>query len=101
MAVNVNAELPIAITFTDANTHDSTQFKPVYTKVKSYKTEHPTQYFLGDKAFDSSSIRQILLKDKVTPIIKAARTKIKPQYPPEFKKTYKKGTAVERFFSRF
>jgi hypothetical protein len=100
VATDVNAELPVAITFTGANTHDSTQFTPIYKMVKSYTTERPTRYYLGDKAFDSSSIRQTLLKDKVTPIIKAARTRIKPRYPPEFKKKYKKRTAVERFFSR-
>jgi hypothetical protein len=100
VAVDVNAELPVAITFTGANTHDVTQFPPIYNKVKSYKTEFPLRYYLGDKAFDSASIRQTLFKDNVVPIIKIGRTRIKPSYSPEFRKIYKKRTAVERFFSR-
>lgn len=100
VTVDVNAELPVAISFTGANTHDSTQFQPLYNAIKLYDTEFPTRYYIADKAYDSRHIRQNLLKDKITPIIKAARTRIQPRYPPEFKKRYKKRTAVERFFSR-
>ncbi len=100
VAVDVNAELPLAITFTGANTHDAKQFHPIYNTVKSYNTTFPTWYYIADTAFDSASIRQTLLKDNVTPLIKIGRTKIRPHYPPEFKKTYKKRTAIERFFSR-
>ena len=100
VALDVNTELPVAFTITGANTHDSTQFQSLYTKVKSYTTRFPTKYYLGDKAFDSTTIRTTLLKDLVTPVIKASKTRIKPRYPPLFKKTYKKRTAVERFFSR-
>ncbi|MFH1101551.1 MAG: transposase [Methanobacteriota archaeon] len=98
--VDANAELPVALTITRANTHDSTQFQHLYTTVKSYNTRFPTRYFLGDKAFDSSKIRTMLLKDRVTPIIKIAKTRIKPRYPPWFRTHYRKRTAVERFFSR-
>lgn len=98
--VDVHAKLPVALTITGANTHDSTQFQQLYTTVKSYKTRFPTRFFLGDKAFDSSKIRTTLLKDRVIPVIKAAKTRIKPKYPPWFRKHYKKRTAVERFFSR-
>jgi len=100
VAVDVNAELPIALTVTGANAHDSTQFQPIYDTVKSYNTRFPIKYFIADKAYDSTNIRTPLLKDQVTPVIKASKTRIKPQYPPWFKKIYKKRTAVERFFSR-
>ncbi|MFH1101133.1 MAG: transposase [Methanobacteriota archaeon] len=98
--VDVHAELPVALTITRANTHDSTQFPQLYTTVKSYNTRFPTRYFLGDKAFDSSKIRTMLLRDKITPVIKVAKTRIKPQYPSWFQTYYRKRTAVERFFSR-
>jgi len=100
VTVDANVELPVALTITGANTHDSTQFKPLYTTVKSYTTRFPIKYYLGDKAFDSTTIRTTLLKDQVIPVIKASKTRIKPRYPPWFKKIYKKRTAVERFFSR-
>ena len=100
VATDVNAELPVALTITGANAHDSTQFQPIYNTVKSYNTRFPIKYFIGDKAFDSTNIRSPLLKDQVTPVIKASKTRIKPHYPPSFKKIYKKRTAVERFFSR-
>jgi len=98
--IDVHAELPITLTITGANTHDSTQFQQLYTTVKSYNTRFPTRYFLGDKAFDSSKIRTALLKDKITPVIKVAKTRIEPQYPPWFQNHYRKRTAIERFFSR-
>jgi transposase, IS5 family len=100
VAVDPNTELPVALTITTANVHDSTQFQPIYNTVKSYHTRFPTKYFIGDKAYDSTNIRTPLLKDQVTPIIKASKTRIKPRYPFWFKKVYKKRTAVERFFSR-
>jgi transposase len=99
--VDVHTELPVTLTITKANTHDSNQFQPLYTKVKSYNTRFPTRYFLGDKAFDSSKIRIMLLKDQITPIIKASKTRIQPRYPPRFQTHYRKRTAIERFFSRF
>lgn len=98
--VDVHAELPVALTITRANTHDSTPFSRLYSTVQSYNTRFPTRYFLGDKAFDSSKIRTMLLKDRVTPVIKASKTRIQPRYPPWFQNQYRKRTAIERFFSR-
>ena len=98
--VDVNTELPIALSITKANVHDSTQFTIIYNRVKSYKTRFPMRIYTADKAFDSMFIRQTLLRDNVQPIIKASKTPITPQYPPCFLKKYRKRTSVERFFSR-
>jgi len=98
--VDVNSELPVAFCITKANVHDSTQFLALYPKMKAYKTRFPTRFYTADKAFDSTSIRKPLLKDEVKPIIKASKTKLKPQYPKWFLKKYKKRVSVERFFSR-
>lgn len=98
--VDVNTELPVALTITQANAHDSTQFNTLYNQMKSYHTRFPTKFYTADKAFDASPIRMILLKDTVQPIVKAAKVKIKPQYPAWFVEKYRKRTSVERFFSR-
>lgn len=98
--VDTHSELPITLTITKAGRHDSTQFHPLFQKMKKYKTRFPTCYFTGDKAYHSSKIRQILLKNKTTPVIKTAHTPITPQYPKWFLKIYRKRTSVERFFSR-
>ena len=100
VTVDVNTELPVTLSVTKAGVHDSKEFPGLYTKVKSYNTRFPTRWFTGDKAFDSSSIRKILLGDNVTPIIKASKTRIRPQYPEKFLKKYAKRVSVERFFSR-
>jgi len=98
--VDPRTELPIAFTITTANIHDSQQFNNLYRKIKTYDARFPARFFIGDKAFDSSKIRQVLLKDHVTPIIKAAKTRIKPHYPKWFTDKYTKRVSVERFFSR-
>lgn len=98
--VDVFTELPVTLNITKANTHDSTQFNRLYSLLKSYNARFPTKFYTADKAFDVSSIRRILLEDKVHPIVKASKVKIKPQYPDWFVKKYRKRTSVERFFSR-
>lgn len=98
--VDVFTELPVALSVTKANAHDSTQFNKLYAELKAYNTRFPTRWFTGDKAYDSSRIRQTLLRDNVQPVIKASRTRIQPRYPSRFLKRYKKRTSVERFFSR-
>lgn len=98
--VDPKQELPIAFTITPANIHDSQQFNTLYQKINTYDARFPTRFFIGDKAFDSRIIRQLLLKDHVTPIIKAARTPIRAHYSKWFKEKYKKRVSVERFFSR-
>ena len=98
--VDVFTELPVALSITKANNHDSTQFNKLYNKLKSYDTRFPTRFYTADKAFDSTDIRSILFKDKIQPIVKASKTRIKPQYPSWFVKKYRKRTSVERFFSR-
>jgi len=98
--VDTKNELPITLSITKANVHDSKEFQNLYSKTKSYKTRFPTRFYIGDKAFDTHNIRTTLLNEEVTPIIKASKTRIKPKYPPWFLKKYKKRVAVERFFSR-
>lgn len=98
--VDTNTELPIALNVTKANVHDSTQFKELYPKTKTYKTRFPTRWFTGDKAFDTMVIRKTLLKDEIQPIIKPSKTRIKPCFPRWFLEKYKERIAVERFFSR-
>jgi hypothetical protein len=98
--VDTCSELPVAITITKAGCHDSTQFHPLFHKMKNYRTRFPTCYFTGDKAYHSSKIRKTLLTNQITPVIKSARTPIIPQYPEWFLKIYRKRTSVERFFSR-
>jgi transposase len=98
--VDPKTELPLAFTITTANIHDSQQFPALYRTIKAYDARFSTRFFIGDSAFDSHTIRQLLLREQVTPIIKAARTPIKPRYPPWFKEKYKKRVSVERFFSR-
>lgn len=98
--VDTNTELPITLSVTKANVHDSTQFKELYPKTKIYKTRFPTRFYTGDKAFDNRNIRMTLLKDEVQPIIKASKTPIEPQYPKWFLEKHKERVAVERFFSR-
>jgi hypothetical protein len=100
VTVDVNTELPVTLSVTKAGVHDSKEFNRLYTKVKSYNTRFPTRWFTGDKAFDSSSIRRTLFKDEVTTVIKASKTRIKPNYPEKFLKKYAKRVSVERFFSR-
>jgi hypothetical protein len=98
--VDVKTELPIAFSVTKANVHDSKEFQSLYSKTKSYKTRFPTKFYIADKAFDTHDIRFTLLNDDVQPIIKASKTRIKPQYPSSFLNKYVKRVAVERFFSR-
>jgi len=98
--VDTYTELPVILSVTKAGVHDSTQFPVLYPKMRSYNTRFPTWFYTGDKAFDSSSIRKTLFRDNVTPIVKASKTRIKPQYSEEFLKIYAKRVSVERFFSR-
>jgi transposase len=98
--VDPKTEHPLAFTITPANIHDSQQFPALYHQVKTYDARFPTRFFIGDKAFDSRTIRQTLLKDHVTPVIKASRTPIKPCYPAWFNHKYTKRVSIERFFSR-
>jgi transposase len=98
--VDVNSELPVAFCITKANVHDSTQFQKLYSKTKMFKTRFPTRFFTGDKAFDTTAVRKILLKDEVQPIIKASKTPFKPKYPKWFLEKHKERVSVERFFSR-
>jgi len=98
--VDTNTELPITLSVTKANVHDSKEFQRLYSETKSYKTRFPTRFFTADKAFDTCNVRMTLLKDNAQPIIKASKTHIEPQYPKWFLDKYKKRVAVERFFSR-
>jgi len=98
--VDPKTELPTAYTITTANIHDSQQFHTLYTQVKTFDARFPTRFFIGDLAFDSTTIRQTLLRTHVTPVVKASKTRIKPRYPKWFHDRYKKRTSVERFFSR-
>ena len=98
--VDTKTELPLALYLTKANVHDSQAFPSLYSQVKSYDSRFRIVSFLADKAYDSSKIRNTLLNDTVKPIIKAAKTKIKPHYPAWFLENYRKRTSVERFFSR-
>jgi hypothetical protein len=98
--VDTYTELPVTLSVTRAGTHDSTQFPVLYSEMKSYKTRFPTRFYTADKAYDSSKIRKTLFRDNVTPIVKASKTRIKPQYPERFLKKYVKRVSVERFFSR-
>lgn len=100
MIVDTKTELPLPCYFTKAHVHDSKAFTPLYHQVKSYDTRFRIISFLGDKGYDSSRIGQMLLNDEVQPIIKASKTRIKPQYPSRFLKKYSKRTSVERFFPR-
>ena len=98
--VDVSTELPVTLSITKANTHDSTQFNKLYTLLRSYDTRFPTKFYTADKAFDSSDIRQTLLRDDVQPIVKASKVRITPYYPRWFLEKYRRRTSVERFFSR-
>ena len=98
--VDVSRELPVAVSVTKANVHDSTQFNKLYTLLKSYDTRFPIRFYTADKAFDNSNIRQTLLKDNIQPIVKVSKTPFKPRYPLWFLEKYQKRTSVERFFSR-
>jgi transposase len=98
--IDTKTELPLVFFFTKANVHDSQAFNPLYTQIQSYDTRFRIVSFLADKGYDSSKIRQVLLHDKVKPVIKVSKTRIKPQYPTWFQKQYSKRTSVERFFSR-
>ncbi len=98
--VDPKTELPTAFTITTANVHDSKQFHVLYTQIKTYDARFPTRFFIGDLAFDSTTIRQTLLKNLVTPIVKASKTRIRPHYPQWFHEKYIRRTSVERFFSR-
>ena len=98
--VDTRTELPVALSITKASAHDSTQFQKLYADMKSYNTRHLPRFFTADKAYDSSNIRKILLKDNVKPIVKASKVNIRPRYPQWFLERYKKRTSVERFFSR-
>ena len=98
--VDTRTELPVALSITKASAHDSTQFQKLYEDMNSYDTRHLPRFFTGDKAYDSSSIRKILLADNVKPIVKASKVNIRPCYPQWFLEKYKKRVSVERFFSR-
>lgn len=98
--VDVNTELPVTLSVTKAGVHDSKEFNRLYQNIKNYKTRFPTRFYIADKAYDSSNIRKTLFRDEITPIIKASKTRIKPNYPKDFLKKYVKRVSVERFFSR-
>lgn len=98
--VDTYTELPVTLSVTKANVHDSKEFARLYRNIKNYKTRFPTRFYTADKAYDSSSIRKTLFRDNVTPIVKASKTWIKPRYPKRFLKKYVKRVSVERFFSR-
>ena len=99
-AVDVNSELPVTLSVTKANVHDSKEFTKLYQNIKNYKTRFPTRFYTADKAYDSRSIRKTLFRENVTPIVKASKTRIKSNYPESFMKKYVKRVSVERFFSR-
>jgi len=98
--VDTYTELPVTLSVTKANIHDSKEFTRLYQNIKNYKTRFPTRFYTADKAYDSSKIRKTLFRDNVTPIVKASKTRIKPRYPKKFLKKYVKRVSVERFFSR-
>jgi len=98
--VDTYTELPVTLSVTKANVHDSKEFTRLYQNIKNYKTRFPTRFYTADKAYDSSKIRKTLFSDNVTPIVKASKTRIKPRYPKKFLKKYVKRVSVERFFSR-
>lgn len=98
--VDTYTELPVTLSVTKANVHDSKEFARLYQNIKNYKTIFPTRFYTADKAYDSSNLRKILFRDNVTPIVKASKTRIKPRYPKKFLKKYVKRVSVERFFSR-
>jgi len=98
--VDTYTELPVTLSVTKANVHDSKEFVRLYQNIKNYKTRFPTRFYTADKAYDSRKIRKTLFRDNVTPIIKASKTRIKPRYPKGFLKRYAKRVSVERFFSR-
>jgi len=98
--VDTYTELPVTLSVTKANVHDSKEFTRLYQNIKNYKTRFPTRFYTADKAYDSSSIRKTLFRDNVTPIVKASKTRVKPRYPEKFLKRYVKRVSVERFFSR-
>lgn len=99
VTVDTHTELPVTLSITKAGVHDSKELTSLYQNIKKYNNRFPTRFYTADKAFDSSNIRKTLLKDDVTPIIKASKTRIKPQYPEVFLKKYAKRVSVERFFS--
>lgn len=90
MDVDVNTELPITISITKTGVHNSKEFHRLYNTVKAYNTRFPTRCFTADKAYDSSNIRKTLFRDNLTPIIKASKTRIKPNYLEKFLKRYAK-----------
>jgi len=98
--IDTKTELPLALHLTKANVHDSQAFTLLYAQVKSYDSRFRIVSFLADKGYDSLKIRQTLINDRVKPIIKASKTKIKPRYPTSFLQQYRRRTSVERFFSR-
>ena len=98
--VDVNTELPIVFSVTKANVHDSKEFPKLYDSLESYHTRFPTRFFTADKAYDTTFIRRTLLRDEVTPVIKASKVPFEPHYPTWFLEKHKKRTSVERFFSR-
>jgi len=98
--VDTYTELPVTLSVTKANVHDSKEFTRLYQNIKNYKTRFPTRFYTADKAYDSSNIRKTLFRDNVTPIVKASKTRIKPRYPKKFLKRYVKRVSVERLFSR-
>jgi len=98
--VDTYTELPVTLSVTKANVHDSKEFTRLYQNIKNYKTRFPTRFYTADKAYDSSNIRKTLFRENVTPIVKASKTRIKPRYSKKFLKKYVKRVSVERFFSR-
>jgi len=94
----VESELPLALVVTPANEHDSRHFVPLYNQL-----QFKPWYVLGDAAYDTSSIRQIILNNGGQPYIKmnlGNNKRIKPIYSEKWKNKYKKRTAIERLNSR-
>lgn len=102
VAVDVNTELPVAITFTGADTH---WFNTVQTNLQQNNNiRHWISNTILHRRYSLrlKSIRQTLLKEQgYTNHQSRKNQRIKPQYPTRFKRNLatKKRTAVERFFS--
>lgn len=72
LAVDVDAEIPLAYTVTAANVHDGTQLRPLLDAVSA---QHPVddpfhlEVVLADSAYDSRAIYQDIWERRALPII--------------------------------
>ena len=103
LAVDAEYELPIALTVTPANVHDTRGATRVLRQARYATPKFHPDFVMADKGYSSDALRHHIHRQyRAEPIIKAqgGHKKALARETLEFKAIYNQRVAVERVFSR-